>query len=99
MNVTASNGAANNPTPPSTSGSAAAGIDGLANEQTFLQLFVAQLQNQDPLNPQDGAQFVAQLATFSNLEQSLQMRQDLDTIRQYVDNIASGANKQASQGS
>lgn len=59
---------------------ATSGIDALANEQTFLKLFVAQLQNQDPLNPQDGSQFVAQLATFSQLEQSLQMRQDLDTI-------------------
>jgi flagellar basal-body rod modification protein FlgD len=58
------------------------GMDGLANEQTFLKLFVAQLQNQDPLNPQDGAQFVAQLAQFSQLEQSLQMRQDLDAMRQ-----------------
>ena len=58
------------------------GMDGLANEQTFLKLFVAQLKNQDPLNPQDGTQFVAQLAQFSQLEQSLQMRQDLDTIRQ-----------------
>ncbi len=55
--------------------------DPLANEQTFLQLFVAQLQNQDPMNPQDGTQFVAQLATFSQLEQSLQMRQDLDSIK------------------
>ena len=61
-------------------GPATSGIDNLANEQTFLKLFVAQLKNQDPLNPQDGTQFVTQLATFSQLEQSLQMRQDLDAI-------------------
>lgn len=61
-------------------GAATSGIDKLANEQTFLKLFVAQLKNQDPLNPQDGTQFVTQLATFSQLEQSLQMRQDLDAI-------------------
>lgn len=60
------------------------GIDQMANEQTFLKLFVAQLQNQDPMNPQDGTQFVAQLAQFSQLEQSLQMRQDLDGIRTTV---------------
>jgi len=54
--------------------------DSLANEQTFLQLLVAQLQNQDPDNPMDGTQFVTQLAQFSSLEQELAMRQDLDTI-------------------
>ena len=53
---------------------------GLANEQTFLKLLVAQLQNQDPMQPQDGLQFVTQLAQFSGLEQNLQMRQDLDAI-------------------
>jgi flagellar basal-body rod modification protein FlgD len=55
--------------------------DGLANEQTFLKLFVAQLKNQNPLQPQDGAQFVAQLAQFSSLEQEVQMRQDLDALK------------------
>jgi flagellar basal-body rod modification protein FlgD len=62
------------------------GTDALANENTFLKLFVAQLQNQDPMNPQDGTQFVAQLAQFSNLEQSLQMRTDLGAIRTDLDN-------------
>ncbi len=55
-------------------------IDPMATEQTFLMLLVAQLKNQNPLNPQDGTQFVAQLAQFSSLEQQMQMRQDLDAI-------------------
>ena len=67
------------------------GTDNLANEQTFLKLFVAQLRNQDPLNPQDGTQFVAQLAQFSQLEQSLQMRQDLDAMRQALDALSKAA--------
>ena len=70
------------------------GLDALANENTFLKLFIAQLQNQDPLNPQDGTQFVAQLAQFSNLEQTLGMHNDLTAIRtdleQYFATASSG---------
>ena len=53
----------------------------LANEQTFLQLLVAQIKNQDPLNPSDSLQFVSQLAQFSQLEQTIGVRQDTDAIR------------------
>ena len=35
----------------------------------FFRMLVAQLKNQDPLNPQDGSAFAAQLAQFSSLEQ------------------------------
>lgn len=76
----------NSTTPPLAAGTATAtsGTDALANEQTFLKLFVAQLKNQDPLQPQDGTQFVAQLAQFSSLEQQLQIRQDLDSINKIL---------------
>jgi flagellar basal-body rod modification protein FlgD len=42
----------------------------LATEQTFLQLLVAQLANQDPLQPTQGTDFVTQLAQFAQVEQS-----------------------------
>jgi flagellar basal-body rod modification protein FlgD len=41
-------------------------------ETDFLNLLVTQLKNQDPLNPVDNQQFVAQLAQFSQLQQSTQ---------------------------
>jgi len=65
---------------PASSQSASSASDPLVTEQTFLQLLVAQLKNQDPLDPQDGTQFVAELAQFSSVEQQLQMRTDLDSI-------------------
>ena len=48
-------------------------------EQMFLQLLVSQIQNQDPLNPADGTQFVAQLAQFSELEQVIGIRGDIES--------------------
>ena len=50
---------------------------GLANENTFLQLLVAQIKNQDPLNPTDSVQFLSQLAQFSQLEQLIGIRAEL----------------------
>jgi flagellar basal-body rod modification protein FlgD len=35
----------------------------------FFKMLIAQLKNQDPLNPQDGSAFASQLAQFSSLEQ------------------------------
>lgn len=40
-----------------------------ADFDTFLTLLTTQLQNQDPLNPLEGHEFAAQLATFSGVEQ------------------------------
>lgn len=48
-------------------------------QEMFLQLLVAQIKNQDPTNPTDATQFVSQLAQFSELEQVIAIRGDLDT--------------------
>ena len=55
--------------------------DKLASTETFLQLLIAQIRNQDPLNPQDPTQFVSQLAEFSSLEQLLDMKEALEGIQ------------------
>ena len=49
----------------------------VVNQAEFMKLLVAQLQNQDPLNPLDSANFSAQLAQFSSLEQLTQINQKL----------------------
>jgi flagellar basal-body rod modification protein FlgD len=61
-----------------------------ADKNTFLKLLVAQLQNQNPLNPADGVQFVTQLAQFTSLEQSTQMSQDLSAIRAVLEKQSPG---------
>jgi flagellar basal-body rod modification protein FlgD len=51
-----------------TPGHAAKSANGVLGKDDFLKLLVTQLQNQDPLNPTDNTEFVAQLAQFSSLE-------------------------------
>ena len=46
----------------------------------FLKLLIAQLKNQDPTNPTDGTQFVAQLATFSQVEQGIATNKKLESL-------------------
>ncbi len=76
---------------------AAAPQPGAVDKNMFLQLLVAQLRNQDPLNPTDGTAFVGQLAQFQQLETSLNMGQDLATIRQDLDALVQSAGSGSSQ--
>ena len=48
--------------------------------QSFLKLLIAEMKNQDPTKPMDSTQYVAQLATFSQVEQSVQTNTKLDQI-------------------
>lgn len=43
--------------------------NGSLGKDQFLKLFVAQLQHQDPMNPMNDSEFMAQMASFSTLEQ------------------------------
>ncbi len=53
----------------------------------FLQMMIAQLKNQDPLNPLDGTDFTAQLAQFSSLEQLVNMNDQLQNINLYQSSL------------
>jgi flagellar basal-body rod modification protein FlgD len=57
----------------------------LASKDAFLQLLVAQMRHQDPLQPSDGVQFLSQLAQFSGLEQSIQLNQEVQSVREAVE--------------
>lgn len=73
------------------SGTPATTPAGAVDKNMFLQLLVAQLRNQDPLNPTDGTQFVGQLAQFQQLEQSVNSGEDLTAIRQDLDQLVQSA--------
>ena len=62
--------------------------------ETFLTLLTAQLRNQDPLKPVESTQFVAQLASFSAVEQQVQSNAKLEGI---LEALASGATGGLSQ--
>jgi flagellar basal-body rod modification protein FlgD len=46
----------------------------------FLQLMVAQMQNQDPLNPTDSTEYMSQIAQFSSVEQGINTNNKLDYL-------------------
>ena len=49
-------------------------------QDAFLQLLVTQLRHQDPTAPQENGELIAQMATFSSLEQLTQIQQTLKAI-------------------
>jgi len=61
------------------SSTATASASADADQQVFLQLLVSQLQNQDPMNPTDSTQFVTELAQFSELDQVIGIRSDIES--------------------
>ena len=59
---------------------------GELGKDEFLKLFIAQIQYQDPLNPLDSAEFTAQLAQFSSVEQLYGMNSKLGNIEETMNN-------------
>ena len=53
----------------------------------FLQLLVAQLRGQNPLDPLDGTQFVTQLAQFSSVEELTSIHAVLDNVQSVLTNV------------
>lgn len=76
--------AGKNTTPAASSSDAAA-----ADFQTFLTLLTTQLRNQDPLKPLESTDFVAQLASFSAVEQQVRTNDALSQIQDLLGGPAS----------
>lgn len=52
------------------------------DKDAFMKILMTQLQNQDPLSPMEDREFIAQMASFSTLEQMMQMTQSIDLLVQ-----------------
>lgn len=63
-----------------TSGSTSGNPKSTLDYSAFLQLLVAELKNQDPTKPTESTQFVAQLASFSSVEQGVNTNAKLDAL-------------------
>ncbi len=57
-----------------------AGGKGELGKNEFMELMIAQLKNQNPLEPQDNGQFISQLAQFSSLEEVQKLSSSVDNV-------------------
>ena len=80
MTTTSTVGANNTTNNTANSSSSNAAAKASVDYNSFLKLLVTQMQNQDPTQPMDATQYVSQLATFSNVEQAVQMNSKLETL-------------------
>ena len=82
MNVTSATSTATATSAQSTDTTANLSSTDSLDYNSFLTLLIAQMKNQDPTKPMESTDFVAQLATFSQVEQSVQSNSKLDQILQ-----------------
>lgn len=63
-----------------TSSVSSASKSNMVDYNTFLQLLLAQLKNQDPTKPMDSTEYMSQLASFSQVEQQTNTNSKLDAL-------------------
>ena len=70
--------------------------DSAVNKEVFLQLRVAQIRHQNPMDPADGVEFLTHLAQFTSLEQMIGIREELEAIRAAIEAQGEDAEAEAS---
>jgi flagellar basal-body rod modification protein FlgD len=65
-------------------GSVTSSAGTILGKDDFLTILVAQLENQDPLDPQDSTEFIGQMTQCSALEQQIQTNENLETLSSSV---------------
>jgi flagellar basal-body rod modification protein FlgD len=81
--MTGANPIVTTPPPASTGTSSPSSSTNSLNElgpNAFITLLTTQLQAQDPLNPMDPSQMVSELTSMNTLQETIQIRQDLDKL-------------------
>ena len=78
------------PTTPSSSTTGTTKVNDNASlgKDDFLKLLVAQMQNQDPMNPTDSTASIAQMAQFSSLEQMTNIATSMDALNKSMTNFS-----------
>lgn len=64
----------------SSSSTKSSGSGSTLDYNSFLKLFMAEMKNQDPTAPTSSTEYIAQFATFSQVEQSMQSNTKLDSM-------------------
>lgn len=64
----------------SSSSAKSSGSGSSLDYNSFLKLFMAEMKNQDPTAPSSSTEYIAQFATFSQVEQSMQSNTKLDSM-------------------
>lgn len=77
MNVTS---ATDSNSSSSTSSTSSTSSSNSVDYNTFLQLLIAEMKNQDPTNPMDTSQYMSQFAQLSTVEQAMQTNSKLDAL-------------------
>src|SRR5580698_10904756 len=65
---------------PASSTAGTTGLNQLDNSQTFLQLLVAQLENQDPTNPTDPTSFMTEIAQLTSVQSQTSLAAEEQTV-------------------
>jgi flagellar basal-body rod modification protein FlgD len=81
------NGLTNNATSTSTAATTKK-KDNTLGQDEFMTMLLAQLKNQDPLNPMDGKDFAAQLAQFSTLQQITNLNTTMSSLPTYLQSLS-----------